>query len=208
MNSKDLGRAILMVAIILVLILVADSTGVTAQEGGEDGQRPEETEQTQEERAETVSGGPGYISVNPIAFKQRTTEGELAYTNYYEIYNSSTTGILVVVAPVYLPQGAKVNKFTMYYYDSYPVGHVQAYLCRYPLSGGTALGYLASIPSNTNTGYANLSDSTIDIETIDNANYSYLIYIDFQYPAATTSLRATGFRIDYEYPSYLPTVMN
>lgn len=209
MDSKDFRRAIFLVALIAVMILVGNKTGVTAQEGGEEGRGPSEPEQTLEERAVTVPGWPGLISVHPSAFEKRSTTGNLVFHNYYEIYNSSATESLVVAAPVYLPQGAKVNKVTMYYYDTNSEGYVRAYLTRVPLGGGLA-GFqdLASLVSDTNTGYANFSDNIIAYETIDNATYSYLIDLYFSYPAATTSLRVTGFRIDYEYPSYLPTVMN
>lgn len=206
MNSKELGRTILMVAVIGILILVAVDTRATAQEGGDETIGHGEAEQSTEALRAAVPGGPGLISIHPSEFVQRSTTGKLTYADSDEIYNSLTTGILGVHAPVNLPHGAIVNKFTFYYYDAYADGIIRAYLSAVPLSGG---GYidLAVVASDTNTGYGNVSDSTIANKTIDNANYTYTIDVWFDYQSALTQLRVTGFRIDYEYPTYLPTIM-
>lgn len=207
MNTKEFRRTIIMVVLIGALILVAVDKRVTAEEGGEDPIGHGESVGGEEPRVVTVPGGPGLISIHPSAFEQRTVTGKLAYYDADEIYNSLSDGDLYATAPVYLPNGAKVNKFTLYYYDDTTGGSVSAFLSRVPIGGGSYQD-LAITTSNTNTGYANVSDTTILIETIDNANYTYIIDLCFFSETISTSLRATGFRIDYEYPTYLPTVMN
>jgi hypothetical protein len=77
MNSKELGRAILMVTLIGVLILLAVDSRVTAQEGGEEIIGHGETLEGEETRAVTVPGGPGFISIHPSAFVQKSTSGKL-----------------------------------------------------------------------------------------------------------------------------------
>lgn len=207
MNLKVLVKSLLFLVMCTALILLAIDSQVTAQEGGENPTRHEESVGGEELRAVTVPGGPGLISVHPSAFNQRSMTGKLAYYGADEIYNSLSDGDLYVSAPVYLPNGAKVNKFTLYYYDNTASGSVYAFLSRVPIGGGD-FEDLAQTISNTNTGYANVSDSEILIETIDNANYTYEIDLCFYYETINTSLRVTGLRIDYEYPTYLPTVLN
>ena len=100
-----------------------------------------------------------------------------------------------LVAPVNLPEGATVTGFEVYFYDvsnndmavSLNVQNLKT--CNY--------NELASIESDTNTGYYNKADSSINpsYKIVDNQNYAY--HIKAQSDAWSSSLKIKGAVISY-----------
>lgn len=210
MSRKNVAKTIIIMVVIGALILLAINSNAIAQEGGEEPTGHGETEADEETRTVvTVPGGPGFVSVIPHAFRPKYDGDEWVYLNNFELYNPAAVD-LWEVAPINLPHGAVVNKFVLYYFDDTTTGKLTAWLYRHPLNGAAAGSptVLAIVDSITVTGgYADLSDTSIGNATIDNANYTYFIQVKL--PGNFSShLRLTGIRIDYGYPSYLPSIMN
>lgn len=204
MKNKEFGRTIIMVALIGVLILLAINSNATAQEGREEQNLIEVNEDTGEVR-EPLPGGPGFVTINPTALRPKYPGKEWTYPDNYNLYNPMTSQ-LFLIAPVNLPHGSIVNKVVLYYYEytaSYPM---TAILTRKSLDG-QSLQNMCYINTTTISGYGNISAPVIWYETIDNLNYSYFIQVAMPGNQGNL-LQFTGLRIDYGYPSYLPSIMN
>jgi hypothetical protein len=202
MNNKPFFKTLFILVGFVLIILLAINLIVTAQDSGE---VLSETALTGETNREAVPGGPGFISIHPHGFRGRYHNNEWVYTASSEMYNPSTTTALNMVAGVDLPDGAVVNKLVLYYYDN-SASDLYAALYRAPLSGGTNQ-LMAMIDSSGTPLYSHTEVTTIYYDTIDNMSYSY--YVTMNFPVSTSAnLRFTGFRIDYGYPSYLPSIMN
>lgn len=204
MNRKELSKAIIMMVFIGVLILLAINSEAIAQDVGDDPIRHGETETGEETITVEVAGGPGFISIHPAGLHVRTASSTWAYSGEFELYSTSSSGIYAS-APVYLPDGAVVNKFTFYYYDGTASYYTGAYLTRTMLSGQIG-NDMATVYSSGSAGYGYGSDTTIVNPTIDNQNYAY--FVDIFIPGGNgTNLRVTGLRIDYGYSTFMPMIM-
>ena len=135
-----------------------------------------------------------YLSVPSSAF--------IASSNTYSYYNCGgsggaailTPGSGILSAPVYLPQGATVTGFKVYFYDSgTPDLNVYLYIF-YPAGVYNAM---ANIVTSGSSGFGYLSASTITNAVIDNLNYSYLIYAYCSGWDGTYNLRIMSALITY-----------
>ncbi|NMC16027.1 MAG: hypothetical protein GYA40_05210 [Chloroflexi bacterium] len=203
MNRKELGKAIIMMVVIGVLILLAINSEAIAQEVGEEPTGHGMTESLEDKNTMEVAGGPGFISIHPAGLHVRTASSTWAFSDEFELYNTSSLGIFAS-APVYLPDGAVVNKVTFFYYDGTASYHTSAYLTRTMLSG--QIGNDMATIYSSGSGYGYGSDTTIVDPTIDNQNYAY--FVDIFIPGDNLmNLRVTGLRIDYGYTTFVPTIM-
>jgi hypothetical protein len=98
-----------------------------------------------------------------------------------------------MVAPVHLPQGAVVTALQVFFYDN-SASDLSVTLKRLYMAG--AYSDLASVTSTGLTGYANSTDTTISLATIDNTLYAYHIYA-YCSSWDSSNLRIMGALITY-----------
>jgi hypothetical protein len=108
-------------------------------------------------------------------------------------------------APLYLPDGATLRYFRMYYNDQNATVNCAAYLTVYDLYGNivTEWGIFSS-----GTGQSYVTTAELDHE-IDYDQYSYVI--NWTPNVIGSSMQVCGFRVFYEYTwglTFLPNVMN
>jgi len=118
--------------------------------------------------------------------------------NYVNTYGSGgayidATGFQALVAPVYPPDGANVVKVTAYFYDA-SSGDITARLSRLGFAGG--YGVLGEVNSSGTSGYQNVTDTTIDMPTIDNTSGGYQAYV-YSNAWDGNNLRIMGMVITY-----------
>jgi hypothetical protein len=98
-------------------------------------------------------------------------------------------------APVYLPNGATVNKVTFYWHDSSVAGDAWLTLIRYPFSGYDE--FMAEVYSSGNAGSGFSEDNTIDYAVIDNIGYSYFLWVEI--PDLLYTIYYNNVLIEYTY---------
>ena len=152
-------------------------------------------------RSAPISGGPGFVSITGTSFTQMT--GVHPFSWDFILYNPEQYSSGAYAAPVMLPQGATVNKFVVYYYDVADANFT-ADLFRVDLGNGD-WAYMASASSQMNWGYGAMSDTSINLDKVDNQSFAYFVRVLIpgdQYG----DLGLVGVRVDYTFPGYLPCV--
>jgi hypothetical protein len=116
----------------------------------------------------------------------------------------------VYLAPVYLPQGSRVNAFRCTYYDKSAAKSGSAYLVRTKMGVNEDLATTASVGSS---GYTSTTDVNVANNIIDNSQYAYFVYwvlpvSSTTEPPDSTDVLGVRMRIDYSPPNYayLPLV--
>jgi hypothetical protein len=147
------------------------------------------------------SPGHGYVSVPPPAFQPSSATHEFTLSMNMLQHLSAYTA--VYYAPVYLPQGATVTKFTLYYSDASGSDDSEAILFRTGLEG--SYWSMASVQIAGSAGIPlDVSDTTINYSLIDNSQYAYLV----GWAAAGGSFHKNyGVIIEYTYGVSLPAVL-
>jgi hypothetical protein len=151
-----------------------------------------------------VPGGPGFVSLGPLAFKPLDPSWPYAFTASNRLYNSG--GVLeIFYAPVQLPHGAIITQLVLYFVDK-GVGSVGVSLVSYPLD---APGNLTEMIHMTTAG-AIIDPQTLignifpNGNVIDNQSNSYIVSLGL---SPGTNYSVGGVRIDYSFPTNLPLIM-
>jgi hypothetical protein len=153
--------------------------------------------------AAAVPGGPGFQMVSAFQFKPRWSGNTWDYQEL-DLYNPGT-GTSYFDASFTLPNHVVVTRLVIYYYDNNGTHDLTAWLYRGDVATGD-FSFMAEVSSSGAVAqYRNASDTTIDLATVDQQTYSYIITIAI--PAAGNSLRLTGVRVDYAYGVSLPLVL-
>lgn len=164
---------------------------------------------TQAINSEPVPGGPGYLMLGASAFSP--SNNYLVYSwgrGDNGIFVSGNTENTLFHAPAYLPQGARINKFTLYYYDGDPDQRLAAHLERKDVTNSVAAQNIAGAASPISAdGYNNVSDNFMEPGTdiVDNQTYAYFVEAVF-YEGVGTDVRLLGVRIDYSFDTYLSLI--
>ena len=117
------------------------------------------------------------------------------------IYASSGSALAVFNVPVYLPQGATVRYFRMYYDDQHATANCSAWFTVYDLYGSVIEEWRVD---SSSTGRTYVTTSQLD-HTIDYAQYSYVV--NWRPYELGSDMQVCGFRIFYQSPpgeSYVP----
>ena len=191
---------------LITLIILATNSYATAQNIKEvQRMSPRLNQKMTEIRVESPvdSGGPGYISLPSFAFKPMDSSSLFGYLGIY-MFNPGS-GDAYYVAPVIMPHGASITQFLINYTD-YSSQSITAELSRVNFSA-TSAEIVAQV-SSEGSGEGILSaTSTIMYPVIDQQNYMYYVLVTI--PGNNLNqLEFIGVRIDYGYPSFLPTVVN
>ncbi len=120
------------------------------------------------------------------------------------IYASSGNSYAVFNAPVYLPQGATVKYFRMYYNDQNASMNSQAWFTVYDLYGEVVQEWSVS-STGTGKSYQTTAEFT---HTVNYDSYSYVV--NWRPEELGSDMQLCGFRIYYHTPPgalYLPSVM-
>lgn len=197
------ARRILIVLILSVLVFGATIAYVQAQTGGE----PDTLQNALESEImiDPVPGGPGFIMINPFAFRPYYTTTPWGYYGI-DLYNPSLTDASNMRAALTLPHGATITKVTLYYIDG-SSKDLTLFLVR--VSGNLNMKYLANVITSGNVP----DERVISVEPsafniVDNQSFSY--YLGANFPASNSvaaNLLLINVRIDYAYTVYTPTIM-
>jgi hypothetical protein len=100
-----------------------------------------------------------------------------------------------MVAPVHLPHGAIVTRFTAYFYDNSSAENMTATLYRQGMT--SSYGVLGQVySSGSSTSYQSALDTTIGYATVDNINYGYHVSA-YCNPWVGSALKIKGAVIQY-----------
>lgn len=144
-----------------------------------------------------VPGGPGFISISPLAFQPFLSS--TAYQNYYYLVNMGATSASFG-APVYLPNGCTVKKMVVYYSDNEASLDMDVYLVGIEMVSGTFYHMASVTSSGTTPGYGYMEDTSVTNAVVDNQSRVYSLEVLMP---GTTALSVLAVRIDYEFSSSL-----
>lgn len=110
-------------------------------------------------------------------------------------YVTASSGAYAMVAPVHLPDGAIVTRFTAYYYDNSSSYNMTVTLYRQAMT--SSYSQLAEVStSGYSTLYRNATDTSISNATINNGSYAYHVKA-YCNPWHGSNIRLKGARISY-----------
>jgi len=130
-----------------------------------------------------------YYTIGGEGFVPNTNVNYVNGGNIGGAYIESGVGLLV--APVHLPQGAVVTKFTVHFVNNGTPATASLY--RLPFAG--TYQPMAGVTANNINGWGSSSDTTIDNPTVDNTQYSYVAHVYSM--AWSSSLEVRAAVIEY-----------
>jgi len=212
----NLRSIVLMLA--LVLILMSTNAVAIAQEGTDDQTIPPVTsrqpgiEGSAEERSVTIPGGPGFISIHPSQFLPKDSGTEYTFYFIKELYvqkTDPTHANVEFLAPIDLPHFAKISQLIVYFFDDNVVDDgynlsVSLNRCDF---GSAKCSVLGTATSNGLRGYGYVMTSTFLDEPVDRQLYNYVLHLIIP-GGFLDSLTLVNLRVDFNYPTYFPTVRN
>ncbi len=145
--------------------------------------------------AAPAGAGSASLRISGAGFRPSSNTTGFAYYTAGSMYATSNPSGWWT-APVYLPQGAVINRVRMFYYDSNDVANCTGYFAAYDFATeGGILGVSWNSSGSAGLGYA---DSSALYHTVDNTQYGYVL--QWQPNAADTTMRLVGFQIFYTPP--------
>ena len=149
-----------------------------------------------------VPGGPAFQMISGFQFKPRWMGTTWDYQGLDLFNPGPNTSYLDAVFS--LPNNVIVTGVVLYYYDN-SGSDLAIWLYRGDVSTGN-FSFMADVStSGAQAQYRNASDTTIDLATVDQQSYTYLVTVEI--PPAGSSLRLIGVRIDYAHGVSLPLVL-
>lgn len=218
MKSVRILVAVLILA--LLVLFVAGDAGQTQEPAGSDprsaqsGTAPtsegnsraltDGSIRQQEAQPDTAQSYNASIRIPVAGLKPRISnvewhvggEGGCAYASGGDVYTWWST-------PLYLPQGATIRYFRMYYNDQNATVNSEAYLTVYDLYGRIVTEWGIS---SSGTGLSYVTTSELD-HVVDYDYYSYVI--NWRPNDTGTDMQVCGFRVYYEYAwglAFLPNI--
>jgi hypothetical protein len=180
------------VAALLFLFCVFQASSTSAEEAGASALN-----------IPVVSGGPGYLAINPTEFRALDPANPAAFSGT-SLYNPGS-GYAYYIAPVRLPQGMTIKKLVAYYYDKSVESDLYVAIMYCPLDvvycmtmGGAGSFSTSDTPQYSET--TSFSPAVIDMR----AN-SYMLQLEIPGDAGT-ALSLYGVRVDYGATVALPAV--
>ena len=111
--------------------------------------------------------------------------------------NRTTLEAQTFCAPVILPDGVSINKFTLYGYRTAAPSILSLTLLRYDRAGGSAT--MGNTIAGWSDGYGSAYTYEISYHTIDNVNYSYVLMLIIDPDASVDDVQFTGAKIEFTY---------
>lgn len=112
-----------------------------------------------------------------------------------QFYSRSALTAQYYYAPVILPHGCTVTKFTLYGYRDDALSAMTTYLYRADHENNRSI--MASCNALWVDGYNLIYDSSINNPVIDNENYMYVLRIVLNPNNAVGDIKVTGFKINF-----------
>ena len=137
---------------------------------------------------------PKPLSIGPSAFVPETDTQDWLIRGTY-IQNRAALGLQEFSAAVYLPQGARVTKLTLYGYRDDGLAQLLLQLARSSSAG--VVTDMASVEADWTTGDSSGYDDTITDPVIDNENYSYHLVVTLTPNDAVNDIRFRRAQIDW-----------
>ncbi|GAA4393809.1 hypothetical protein GCM10023186_45760 [Hymenobacter koreensis] len=141
----------------------------------------------------------GYVSVPPAAFGFAPLSATAAFlsggtTGAFRYVLGGTTGnAAFLLAPIYLPDGARITRYVLYVYDNDATYDVYGNIYRINLATNT-INNLSS--TNVTSGTPLTTTVSADLSSVvDNAVYAY--YVRFVTSENSSNLRLHGARVTY-----------
>ena len=146
-------------------------------------------------------GGPGSFSLTALAMQPYPNQTVPYTISGRTLYNPDTS-LHYYEAPVYLPQGATITRFVVWYTDN-STSNMWAALARGALDD-TSVNQIGRVDSiDAAAGIRYLQDTTITFPVVNNESYMY--WIEVSLPPNNT-VGVLSFRIDYQYSGYMPMI--
>ena len=211
----------------LVLVLMSTNAVAIAQEGTDDEvlTTPTAEQHTREEyfqanginpeesrAAPMIDGGPGFISIHPSQFLPINSETQYDFYFWKELYvpgSDPTHAPVEFLAPVDLPHQSTINQLVISFNDSntsdaYNIS-ISLFRCDFSSNQCSSMASITAIGSSA--GYNYITTTTFTDATVDRQVYSYMLRLTI--PGGFYDyLTLVNLRVDFEYPTYLPTVRN
>jgi len=212
----NLRSLILLMA--MVLILMSTNAIVIAQEGTDDQTIPTDTprrnviESTEQERGVTIPGGPGFVSIHPSQFLPKYSNTEYGFYVIKELYVSGsypTHAGVDFLAPIDLPHQATITQLIMYFFDDNLTDdgyNLSVSLNRCDFGSAVCDGMGQTISTGIK-GYGYVMTATITNPQVDRQLYNYVLHLVIP-GGFGENLSLVNLRVDYSYPTYMPTVSN
>lgn len=204
MFGKFAIKSVLILAIAVLLSTLAVGSLVTAK----DNSLPESVLNGPTGRAleQTVPipDGPGFISVSSYAFRAGAETADPSYLNgFMFVGDAGAAGNETFFAPVYLPHGASITKLLFFYSDLEVDFDLTFALDKIELSGMWPIEVAGATSSGTTD--QGLAIATVTEPVVNNQLNAYVLRVVI--PAGFHSdMGLFNVRIDYSYPTFLPTV--
>ena len=212
----NLRTIVLLLAV--MLILMSTNAVAIAQEGTDDQTNPPETsrrtgiEGSTEERGVTIPGGPGFISIHPSQFLPKDSNTEYGFYIIKELYGPKTDLThtdVEFLAPIDLPHQATITQLIIYFFDDNDTNDgynisVSLNQCDF---GSAVCSLMGSVTSTGLKGYGYVTTSTFANPLIDRQLYNYVLHLIIP-GGFGENLSLVNLRVDYSYPTYMPTVRN
>lgn len=135
------------------------------------------------------------LSVAGTTLRPRASSTTYGYGGNGTTYAVAGTGYFN--AQVYLPQGAVITSFRMYYYDADATYNCQGWISCYGVNG-QILTDISSVASTGSAGYGFVDSAPIN-HTVDNTLYNYALV--WGPSVIGTDMRLAGFSIIYTPPA-------
>lgn len=150
-------------------------------------------------------GGGSPFMIPAAAFRPDSNNRQWGFGfTYAFLYPAGVSGYCGI-APVYLPDGARVTRFTGYLYDNDGQNSVNVYLYAKPLGSEASSTSMSLLTTSTNsTEIQTQSNWSITQPVIDNSRYVYHIGVCMW--GTSDVLRFYAAKIDFQMRSYLPAI--
>jgi hypothetical protein len=219
-NMKGIRFVMVVVALALIVVLATGGAGQTqapevddpvAERIGTAGTGEEDSRtltgaavQPVEDQPRAVDSYNASLRIPAAALKPRTSDVEWMVGGEGGcVYASSGDQYTWWAAPLYLPDGATIRFFRMYYNDQNETHDCEAWLTVYDLYGRVEVEW--GIESRL-TGMSYITSSELD-HVVDYNYYNYVIH--WRPEELGSDMQVCGFRVYYEYTwglAYLPIV--
>ena len=139
-----------------------------------------------------------YLGVDASALRGSTSTHDtfISYNSVWLINSDGAFAAHTYLAPIFLPHGAVITQFRMYYRREDTASSIVATLYRQIMLGGTET--LASVEGLNTFGNGTFADDdSIANATVDNTTYAYYIGITIDNNNSTTDTGLSAFRVTY-----------
>jgi hypothetical protein len=204
-------RILLVVAVVAVLLAAAAaltwrSAAAPAVQEPEPGARERQAGPVAASVPEApVPGGPGFVMLDPCAFRPRYPTTEWDYYEDWQLYNPGafTSGY---VANLVLPNKVTITQMVVYFYDNSTVGPIIVHLYRNDPASAGWVDMANVVTAGAQPQYRSSAQTDITEPVVDQQSYTYSLTVGIS--PGGDQLRLTGIRIDYAYATSLPLILN